>query len=346
VQNILGDLFASLSIGLDKPFVIGDFVIVDKYLGTVEHVGLKTTRIRSLSGEQLVSNADLLKSRLQNMTRMSRRRVVFGSVTFDTPREKLAAIAPMLHRQGPAGRHLRPRPFPGHRPVLDEFRGGVLGRVAGHVRFMDIQQKIIDGLQAGMRVWFNCLVQFGAVRPFVGGSPATFSSVRLRRDRPDPQGRYRQRFTIIHSHPNRHVPAARLAHEFHPEPTGLRHPMPTSTGACPSAAGTGRHLRIPGREATLLAGEHARFADIGTRVLSAAPAPMLQLIHDKARFYAETVLPQPRRWRPSAASKPGRVRRRLGAAAPRHAACASSLRTRSTAWASPSSTKNAAAPPC
>ena len=64
VQNILGDLFASLSIVLDKPFVIGDFIIVDKYLGTVEYVGLKTTRIRSLAGEQLVfSNADLLKSR-------------------------------------------------------------------------------------------------------------------------------------------------------------------------------------------------------------------------------------------------------------------------------------------
>jgi small-conductance mechanosensitive channel len=54
VQNILGDMFASLSIILDKPFVVGDFIVVDTYLGTVEHVGLKTTRIRSLSGEQLV----------------------------------------------------------------------------------------------------------------------------------------------------------------------------------------------------------------------------------------------------------------------------------------------------
>jgi len=98
VQNILGDLFASLSIVLDKPFVIGDFIIVDKYLGTVEYVGLKTTRLRSLGGEQLVfSNADLLKSRLQNMTRMNRRRAAFTvAVAYDTPTDKLRLIPPLL----------------------------------------------------------------------------------------------------------------------------------------------------------------------------------------------------------------------------------------------------------
>ena len=73
VQNILGDLFASLSIVLDKPFVYGDFIIVDDLDGTVEHMGLKTTRVRSLSGEQLVfSNSDLLKSRIRNYKRMLR----------------------------------------------------------------------------------------------------------------------------------------------------------------------------------------------------------------------------------------------------------------------------------
>jgi len=98
VQNILGDLFASLSIVLDKPFVIGDFLIVDKYLGTVEFVGLKTTRLRSLGGEQLVfSNADLLRSRLQNMTRLETRRAAFTvGVTYDTPADKLRAIPGML----------------------------------------------------------------------------------------------------------------------------------------------------------------------------------------------------------------------------------------------------------
>ncbi len=99
-QTILGDLFASLSIVLDKPFVIGDFIIVDTLMGTVEHIGLKTTRVRSLSGEQLVfANADLLKSRVRNYKRMFERRIVFGfGVTYDTPPETLRRI-PELCRQ-------------------------------------------------------------------------------------------------------------------------------------------------------------------------------------------------------------------------------------------------------
>jgi small-conductance mechanosensitive channel len=94
VQNILGDLFASLSIVLDKPFVIGDFLIIGDLMGSVEHVGLKTTRVRSLSGEQLIfSNADLLKSRIRNYGRMYERRVVFRiGVTYETPRAKLKSI--------------------------------------------------------------------------------------------------------------------------------------------------------------------------------------------------------------------------------------------------------------
>lgn len=79
VQNILGDLFGSLSIVMDKPFVIGDFISVGEEMGKVEHIGLKTTRVRSLSGEQLVfSNSDLLKSRIRNFKRMSERRVQFN----------------------------------------------------------------------------------------------------------------------------------------------------------------------------------------------------------------------------------------------------------------------------
>lgn len=94
VQNILGDLFASLSIALDKPFAIGDFLIIDEHLGSVEHIGLKTTRLRSLSGEQLVfSNTDLLGSRIRNYGRMYERRVMFKlCVTYQTPREKLERI--------------------------------------------------------------------------------------------------------------------------------------------------------------------------------------------------------------------------------------------------------------
>jgi small-conductance mechanosensitive channel len=93
-QNILGDLFSSLSIVLDKPFVVGDFIIVNDMLGTVEYVGLKTTRLRSLGGEQIVfSNTDLLKSRIRNYQHMEQRRVVFGfGVGYDTTDQQVLAI--------------------------------------------------------------------------------------------------------------------------------------------------------------------------------------------------------------------------------------------------------------
>lgn len=98
VQNILGDLIAALSIVLDKPFSVGDFLIVDDFLGSVENVGLKTTRLRSLSGEQLIfSNSDLLSSRVRNYGRMYERRVVFQiGVTYQTPHEKLIIIPQIL----------------------------------------------------------------------------------------------------------------------------------------------------------------------------------------------------------------------------------------------------------
>ncbi|MBC7169684.1 mechanosensitive ion channel, partial [Candidatus Bipolaricaulota bacterium] len=79
LQNVLGDLFASVSIVVDKPFLVGDFIIVGDMLGTVERIGLKTTRIRSLTGEQLIfSNSDLLSSRIRNFKRMRERRVAFS----------------------------------------------------------------------------------------------------------------------------------------------------------------------------------------------------------------------------------------------------------------------------
>jgi small-conductance mechanosensitive channel len=98
VQNILGDIFASLSIALDRPFAIGDFIVVGDVLGTVEYIGLKTTRIRSLSGEQIVfSNADLLKSRIRNYKRMTERRVVFSfGVVYQMPHDKLERIPTMV----------------------------------------------------------------------------------------------------------------------------------------------------------------------------------------------------------------------------------------------------------
>ena len=97
-QNMLSDLFASLSIVLDKPFVVGDFLIIDDMIGSVEQVGLKTTRIRSLSGEQLIlSNNDLLSSRIRNYGRMFERRVAFHvGVVYQTPADKLRRIPDMV----------------------------------------------------------------------------------------------------------------------------------------------------------------------------------------------------------------------------------------------------------
>ncbi len=94
VQNVLGDLLGSLSIALDKPFVIGDSILVGDFSGTVERVGIKTTRIRSISGEQMIfANSDLLSSRIRNFRRMDERRIAFSlGVTYDTPPDQLERI--------------------------------------------------------------------------------------------------------------------------------------------------------------------------------------------------------------------------------------------------------------
>jgi len=109
VQNILGDLFAALSIVLDKPFVVGDFIVVDAFAGTVEQIGLKTTRLRSLSGEQIIfANGELLKGRIRNYKRLYERRNTFTvDVTYDTPTEVVARIPGMLREIVEAQRPVR-----------------------------------------------------------------------------------------------------------------------------------------------------------------------------------------------------------------------------------------------
>ena len=98
IQNILGDLFASLTILLDKPFLVGDYLAVDDLSGTVESIGLNTTRITSLTGEQLVfSNKDLLQSRIRNYGRMEERRILFRiGVVYGTPPSVLQMIPDMI----------------------------------------------------------------------------------------------------------------------------------------------------------------------------------------------------------------------------------------------------------
>ena len=97
-QAILGDLFSYFTIFFDRPFEIGDFIITGEYLGVVEHIGIKTTRIRSLSGEQLIfSNTDLTNSRVRNYKRMEKRRVAFKiGVTYQTKLTQLKKIPQIL----------------------------------------------------------------------------------------------------------------------------------------------------------------------------------------------------------------------------------------------------------
>jgi len=99
-QALLKDAFSAFAIWMDKPFEVGDFIIVGDMLGTVEYVGFKTTRLRSLGGEQLVfSNADLTDSRVRNYKRMRERRVLFNfGVVYQTPLESLREIPGLVRR--------------------------------------------------------------------------------------------------------------------------------------------------------------------------------------------------------------------------------------------------------
>lgn len=94
LQSILGDLFSYLSILLDKPFELGDFIVIGEFSGTVDKIGIKTTKIKSVGGEQIIiPNSDLVKAKLKNNKRMTERRVVLNlMVEYSTPYEKLLLI--------------------------------------------------------------------------------------------------------------------------------------------------------------------------------------------------------------------------------------------------------------
>ena len=99
-QAVLGDLFSYLAIFFDRPFEVGDFIVSGEIRGTVEHIGIKTTRIRSISGEQLIlSNSQLTNSKISNYRRMEERRVQFHlGVTYQTSTEKLSQIPETITR--------------------------------------------------------------------------------------------------------------------------------------------------------------------------------------------------------------------------------------------------------
>jgi small-conductance mechanosensitive channel len=146
VQNVLGDLFASLSITLDRPFVIGDFLIVDDFLGSVEYIGIKSTRLRSLSGEQIImSNSDLLGSRVRNYGRMNERRIVFGtSITYETPIELIERVPALIREivQAQEGARFDRSHFAKHGAASLDFETVYYILSADYNRYMDVQQTI------------------------------------------------------------------------------------------------------------------------------------------------------------------------------------------------------------
>lgn len=100
LQNVLGDLFSSITIVLDKPFVVGDAITIGDFNGTVEEIGIKTTRLRSVNGEQIVvGNSDLVGSRIRNYKRLNERRSLFTvGVTYQTTADQLEQIPGMIQK--------------------------------------------------------------------------------------------------------------------------------------------------------------------------------------------------------------------------------------------------------
>lgn len=155
VQTLLSDMFASLAIGIDKPFELGDFVVFGDVAGNIEHIGLKTTRIRSLSGEQIVcANAELLAQVVRNYKRMETRRVEFRfGITYDTDADKIRAVTRLVEqviRNQPEARFDR-----AHFLAFDEQRLTIevvyIVLSADYNRYMDIQQEINLALLSGLQ---------------------------------------------------------------------------------------------------------------------------------------------------------------------------------------------------
>ena len=146
VQNVLGDLFASLAITLDRPFVVGDALEIDNFSGTVEYIGVKSTRLRSVTGEQIIiPNANLMNSRMRNYSRLRERRVVLPiSVSIDTPPEKLARIPAIIRSL--VDEHPNTRFERAHLTKIGsnafDFETVYYVTVADYNRHMDIQQSI------------------------------------------------------------------------------------------------------------------------------------------------------------------------------------------------------------
>ncbi len=146
LQKVLGDLFASLTISIDEPFVEGDAISVGEFSGTVEHVGLKSTRVRSVTGEQLIfSNSDLLDSRIRNFKRMEQRLVVITlNITYQTPYKKLHKIPEIIREvveSQPQVTFERAH-FKGYGPSSLVYELAYTIQTAEFSCYMDLQEKI------------------------------------------------------------------------------------------------------------------------------------------------------------------------------------------------------------
>lgn len=150
MQNILGDLFASLSIAVDKPFEVGDFIVVNTIPGTVELVGLKTTRIRALSGEQVVmSNTELLKNTINNYKRLVERRIVFKfGITYGATPEQAGEVPKIVRRVVEASDKVRfdRAHFQGFGESSLDYEVVYIVLSPDYNLYMDIQQSINLGL--------------------------------------------------------------------------------------------------------------------------------------------------------------------------------------------------------
>lgn len=145
-QSVLGDLFSYFIIFFDRPFEIDDFIVIGDYKGTVEHIGLKTTRLHSLGGEQLIfSNQDLTNSRISNYKRMDRRRIVFqfGVIyqTTLTQLKKIPQIVEEIITQIPETTFDRAH-FASYADFSLNFEVAYYINNSDYKKYMDIQQEI------------------------------------------------------------------------------------------------------------------------------------------------------------------------------------------------------------
>lgn len=145
-QVLLSDLFSYFTIYFDRPFEVGDFIIVDNFSGTVENIGLKTTRIRSLTGEELVfSNTDLISSRLRNYKTMKRRRITFTiGVSYQTDAALVKEIPQILADivNSIPNTELNRSHFSGFGEYSFRFEVVYYVLTNDYIKYMDIQQEI------------------------------------------------------------------------------------------------------------------------------------------------------------------------------------------------------------